>query len=281
MIRVIPLFSGSVTAFMRIEVKFSTTLTVKTGTLNIDILDWVTVIGDVTLKKENVFEARLAFGYDERDGEGVFRGAGALRVIPAGFGLDVSLGGLDERGAVLGLKIDSPVAIPLGSTGLGLKAIGGDFAYNFIARLDYKGSPVPSPNAANYVDWAANASAMEKWKPGPRNLTAVGVGVRTDIVTVADQGRLIKLTDAGLAQISTLRKLKFLTLSGRFTQRGLESLKRLTSLERKTWRVQRRSDSEAMAKFAAPLTALRSPPPVMPASQVAHTGEMTLWPPTP
>jgi len=196
-----PFFKGSCSAFMRIEVQIAKKLIEKIGTLNIDIREWITVIGDLKISKEKLFEARLAFGYDESSGHGVFMGAGALKIIPAGFGVDLLLGGLDDRGAVVGLKIESPVAIPLGTTGLGLKAIGGDFAYNFVARLDYAGQPIPNPTAANYVDWAAN-TGIDKWKPGPVDITAVGVGIRCDIVTMADQGRAIRLKDAGVAVLT-------------------------------------------------------------------------------
>lgn len=195
-------FKGATTAFMRILVKVAKKLKAAPQAFKIDILDWITVIGEVFLGKKDLFEARLGFGYDESGGVGVFSGRGALKVIPAGFAIDLILGGLSDRGAMVGLKVESPVAIPLGATMLGIKALGGDFAYNFVARLEDNGVAVVNPAAKDYVHWAVLGASADRWKAGPTDETAVGVGIRCDLVTLFDQGRVLKLIDAGVAVLT-------------------------------------------------------------------------------
>ena len=134
----VKLFKGVESAFMRIEVVVSKDVDLSSGSPPINIVDWHTVVGDLQLKKKDVFEANVALGYDN----GTWLGRGALKILPAGFGLDIFVGGINERGAMIGFDADFPAPIPLGSTGLGLSGIGGDFAYNFIARLESGGVPI-------------------------------------------------------------------------------------------------------------------------------------------
>ncbi len=154
--------------------------------------------GRSKISKANVFYANLGFGYDK----GTWLGRGAVKILPAGFGLDIYLGGLSDRGAMIGLSIDLPAAIPLGATGLGLKGMGGDFAYNFIARLEEAGLPVASPTAKHYVTWARNTEVLDRWQAGPIDQTAVGVGVNTDLVTLPDNGRVLTLEPIGVAVLT-------------------------------------------------------------------------------
>lgn len=103
---------------------------------------------------------------------------------------------------VLGLDAEVPkgTALPLGPTGLGLRGIGGDFAYNFVARLEKNGNPIPQPSAKDYVAWARDsATALDRWKPGPIDKTAVGVGIRAVICTMADMGFVFELDPIGFS----------------------------------------------------------------------------------
>jgi len=194
----VPLFKGVESVFMRVEVTVSTDIDLLSGDWPIEIVDWHTIIGDLKISKKNVFSANLGFGYDD----GVWLGRGAIKILPAGFGLDVYLGGLSDRGAMIGLSIDLPAPIPLGSSGLGLAGMGGDFAYNFIARLEESGIPVTDPTAKHYVDWARNVEALDRWEVGPIEQTAVGIGINTDLITLADNGHVIKLEPIGLAVLT-------------------------------------------------------------------------------
>lgn len=193
----VPLFEGVESVFMRVEVTISTDVDLTSGGRPITITQWHTLVGDLKISKKNVFEANLAIGYDK----GVWLGRGTMKVLPAGFGLDLFLGGLSDRGMMIGLDIDLPAPIPLGTTGLGLSGMGGDFAYNFVARLESAGVPLPDPNAKDYVAWARNTE-VDRWKPGPIEETAVGVGIRTDLITLADNGYVIKLEPIGLAVLT-------------------------------------------------------------------------------
>lgn len=143
------LFGGAVAPFVRIQVKVSVDNKLSPP---LKIAGWDTVVGDLQIKKEDVFTAELAFGYDE----GAWLGRGAFKIIPGGFGLDLLLGGIDERGLVVGIDVDLPNPIPLGSSGAVLTGVGGSFAYNFVPRL---GSGVPKSSGApwdvtDYVEWA-------------------------------------------------------------------------------------------------------------------------------
>src|SRR5262245_29238808 len=142
----LPLMGGAASAFMRIELDVSATVNLGGGPpLSITAMHSVT--GDLKLSQAGVFDAKVALLYDS----GIWRGRGAIRIVPAQFGLDLLLGGLSDRGAMIGIDAVLPVAIPLGPTGLGLKAIGGDFAYNFVPNL---GKPASQANATDYVAWA-------------------------------------------------------------------------------------------------------------------------------
>lgn len=194
----VPLFKGVESVFMRVQVTISTDVNLQGGDPPIQIVEWHTLVGDLKISKANVFEANLGLGYDN----GVWMGRGALKVVPAGFGLDLYLGGLSDRGAMIGLSIDLPAPIPLGPTGLGLSGMGGDFAYNFIARLEKNGLPVTDPAAKDYVTWARDTEPLNRWKSGPIDETAVGVGINSDLVTMADNGLLVKLEPIGLAVLT-------------------------------------------------------------------------------
>ncbi|MHC3993870.1 hypothetical protein ACXWTF_03520 [Thiomicrolovo sp. ZZH C-3] len=193
----IPLFKGMESVFMRVEVIISTDVDLMSGGSPITIIEWITVMGDLKIRKKKVFNAQLGLGYDD----GVWMGHGALKIEPAGFGLDLFLGGLSDRGVMIGLDVDLPAPVPLGSTGLGLAGMGGDFAYNFIARLEKNGLPVTDPAANDYVRWAKNKE-LDRWQAGPIDQTAVGVGIRTDLVTLADNGYVLKLEPIGLAVLT-------------------------------------------------------------------------------
>ena len=189
----VKLWKKAASAFMRIEVVISKDIDLS-AQFPITIVDWNTVIGDLKISKKNVFEAQLAFGFDGN----TWLGRGALKLLPAGFGLDVFLGGLNDRGAMVGLDIDLPAPVPLGSTGLCLTGMGGDFAYNFVPRLEKLGIPVEEPTAADYVSWAMNDEA-DRWDAGPIDETAVGVAIRTDLATIFDNGWSLSLAPVGLA----------------------------------------------------------------------------------
>ena len=194
----VPLFKGVESVFMRVEVTASTDIDLMTGDFPIAIVDWITVIGDLKISKKNVFSAQLGLGYDD----GVWMGRGAVKIEPAGFGLDLYLGGLSDRGVMIGLAIDLPAPIPLGSSGLGLSGMGGDFAYNFIARLEKAGLPVTDPAADDYVTWARDVEVLNRWETGPIDQTVVGVGINTDLVTLMDNGYVLKLAPIGLAVLT-------------------------------------------------------------------------------
>jgi hypothetical protein len=190
----IPLFKYIESVFMRIELTISTEVDIQNFDPPIEIIDWHTIIGDLKISKKNVFFANLGFGYNND----TWLGRGAVKIIPAGFGLDLYLGGWSQQGVMIGFTMDYPVALPLGSTGLGIKGVGGDFAYNFIPLLEDSGVEVPNPTAEDYITWARDDEPINRWQEGPIEDTSVGVGISADLVTLADQGKALKLEPIGL-----------------------------------------------------------------------------------
>jgi hypothetical protein len=188
-------FEG-ITPFMRLEVEVARSeIDITFSSAPIKIKEWLTVIGDLRIEKKSMFDGELGFGYDN----GAWLGQGSLKLLPIKVGAAI-YGGISDRGMVLGLDAEIPpgAAIPLGPTGLALRGIGGDFAYNFIARLESSGAPVTNPSAKDYVAWARNHNP-DRWMAGPIDKTAVGVGIRTVLCTIADQGFVFELNPIGFA----------------------------------------------------------------------------------
>lgn len=216
--------SSAVTPFMRVEVVISRSDVHLTGDgPPIRIKEWRTVIGDLAINRDkgsgekpvtgsssSVIEGSLGFGY-EHD---AWLGEGSLKLGVAPMRLGAAIyGGISDRGMVLGLDAEFPRAgaIPLGPTGLGLRGFGGDFAYNFVPRLENAGIPIVSPTAFDYVTWARDRTSIDRWKAGPIDKTAVGIGVRTVLCTMVDQGYVFELNPVGFA---------FLTPGGAFILGG-------------------------------------------------------------
>jgi hypothetical protein len=210
---------------MRVEVVISCADVHLTGDgPPIRIKEWRTVIGDLAINRDKgsgdkeikggsskAIEGSLGFGF-EHD---AWLGEGSLKVGVAPMRLGAAIyGGISDRGMVLGLDAEVPPggAIPLGPTGLGLRGFGGDFAYNFVARLEKPdGTLIANPTAFDYVTWSRDRQSIQRWKAGPIDKTAVGIGVRTVLCTIADQGYVFELNPIGFS---------FLTPGGAFILGG-------------------------------------------------------------
>lgn len=216
--------SDAVTPFMRVEVVISRGDIHLTGDgPPIRVKEWRTVLGDLAINRDKgsgekavsgssskVVEGSLGFGYEQ----GAWMGEGSLKVGVAPMRLGAAIyGGISDRGMILGLDAEFPRAgaIPLGPTGLGLRGFGGDLAYNFVARLENAGIPITNPSAFDCVTWARGGPGIDRWKPGPIDKTAVGIGVRTILCTIVDQGFVFELNPIGFA---------FLTPGGAFILGG-------------------------------------------------------------
>lgn len=185
-------FKKTVSPFVRIQVVISRTVAPDLQP-PIRILDWQTVVGDLKIEKAKVFVGELGFGFD-RDH---WLGRGTLKIEPAGFGLDIMLGGLNDRGLMLGIDLRLPVPIPLGPTGVALIGVGGDFAYNFRPDLGLGGPDPIDPTAADYVRWARDHE-LDHWEAAPIDRSAVGIGIRAGLGDVASNGFLFRLDPIGL-----------------------------------------------------------------------------------
>lgn len=189
------LFDGAVQPFVRVQLKVSFDLDYTLEDWPLKVLEWQTVVGDLQFEKKNVFKGEIGFGWDD----GTWLGRGAFKVLPAKFGLDVHLGGLDDRGLMLGLGIDLPSPIPLGSTGVVLIGLGGDFAYNFVPRLN-DGVAKASYDAMDYVKWSRDKE-LDTWTKGPPDKSAVGLRARAKVGDLASMGKLVQV-EAGIAVIT-------------------------------------------------------------------------------
>ncbi|MGD2091977.1 MAG: hypothetical protein PVH61_37740 [Candidatus Aminicenantes bacterium] len=190
------LFKDAITsAFTRIEVIISRDVDFTLSSFPIDIKEWRTIIADISFGKKNVFDAALTLGYDN----GVWLGGGKVKILPAGFGLDVfSSQGINDQGGVFEIDTDFSAPIPLGSTGVYLEGIVGELAFNFIPRLENEGVPVARPTAEHYTAWAFNHET-DRWKFGPIEETASGIAIGADL---ADKTRSMRLEPAGLAVLT-------------------------------------------------------------------------------
>jgi hypothetical protein len=193
------IFGGAIAPFIRLQVKVSKTVnTALEPSLTID--EWQTVVGDLQIKQEGVFTAELAFGYDQE----AWLGRGAFKVLPAGFGLDLLLGGLNKRGLMVGIDGHLPSPIPLGSSGAVLTGVGGDFAYNFIPRLN-KGAWQATPwDARDYVKWARDDEhkGPDRWVQNEAGEHAVGIGLHGAFGDLPTLGWMLSLDPIGLALLT-------------------------------------------------------------------------------
>ncbi len=199
------LIKGLQSVFMRLEFVVSRTDPIR-------ILEWLTIMGEITIGNEGLidkpsdrlFIAKMGIGYDH----GRWVGRGVLKVLPPfGWGMDVFLGGLEQDRMLIGLGIggrSSNVPIPLGATGLGFSYFGGDFALNYKPNLNFTDDPKKkdvTPNAVDYVKWA-RGTELDRWdlkNPVPINETAIGLGVRCKMVDITTSGMVMEIDPLGLA----------------------------------------------------------------------------------
>lgn len=202
---------GRFSPFVRIEIRLLTTQ------LGVDaVTTFIAELKFVESEATPVTEVRMGLGYDGL----VFSGRGMARVTPIGFGLDIFLGGVSDRGIMLGIDVFLPVPVLLGSSGLGLSGIGGDYAHNFKPRLESgleaegtklnleTGDTPPeepveavrNPTAIHYIQWARNPDeALDRWVEAPPDETAIGIGVRAYVSDVPSSGNVLQIGSAGFA----------------------------------------------------------------------------------
>ncbi|MFJ7765853.1 hypothetical protein [Bacillus toyonensis] len=183
---------GGISPFMRIEVVISRYVTGSNSPIGIK--NWKSVAGDIKIEKENMTEGNIGFTYENN----MLSGKGSLKLVPIQVAAGI-YGGITTSGMVIGIDAKWPegAVIPLGPSGLGLRGLGGEFAYNFVANLQNSNA-----SAKDYVDWARMPNDIRRWKPGPINSTTVGVGVNTVLCTIADQGFVFELDPIGFAFLS-------------------------------------------------------------------------------
>ncbi|MCO6478091.1 MAG: hypothetical protein J5I94_15785 [Phaeodactylibacter sp.] len=199
------LAKGNFQPFMRIEASFP-----------LDVLglpEVRTFIADLKIKDPEstpVTEMKMGLGYDGL----VFSGLGGARLLPVGFGFEIFLGGVSDRGIMLGIDVFLPAPIPLGPTGFGLNGLGGDYAHNFKPRLDFisaEEEPILSveedpestevPAAVRYVQWARSED-LDRWVAADLNETTVGIGLRAYFCDVPSTGTIILLDPLGFSVLT-------------------------------------------------------------------------------
>ena len=208
------LLKGAVSPFVRTEVRVAKT--------NPGIEAVETFIAELAMKETEtvpVTEVHIGLGFDGL----IFSGRGGARVTPIGFGLDVFLGGVSDRGIMIGIDVFLPAAIPLGPIPFGLNGIGGDYAHNFRPRieagLEAEGpklnletgeggeeasvEQIENPTATHYLQWARNPDdALDRWVEAPEGETAIGIGLRAFFVDCATNGALVRIEPLGFAVLT-------------------------------------------------------------------------------
>jgi hypothetical protein len=104
---------------------------------------------------------------------------------------------------MVGIDLHLPAPIPLGNSGAVLIGVGGDFAYNFVPRLNHGAPKTPAApwDATDYVAWAKD-EAIDRWQPGPPDKTAVGVGIHAGFGDITTLGWMMQLDPIGLAVLT-------------------------------------------------------------------------------
>jgi len=143
------------------------------------------------------FDVKIGGGYDETTTPPYVVARVVLRMKSLGITFDAFIGGISKDGFELTLG-ELPVCIPLGSTGLAISGITGTYASNFFPRL---GSPPPAnPTAKTFLEWSRNQSSqLDAW--GPKS-GAEGIGLACTLITLADQGKLLRFKKAGFLLVS-------------------------------------------------------------------------------
>jgi hypothetical protein len=143
------------------------------------------------------FDVKIGGGYDETTTPPYEVARVVLRMKGLGITFDAFIGGMSKDGFELTLG-ELPVCIPLGSTGLAISGITGTYANNFFPRL---GTPPPkNPSAKNFLEWSRNQSnQLDAWVP---TLGAEGIGLACTLITLADQGKLLRFKKAGFLLVS-------------------------------------------------------------------------------
>lgn len=161
----------------------------------VTIKQWNAVACDLHLGQNPITETVLALAYVD----GQWSGRGKLQFKYWGFGLDVFLGGLTDRGAMIGIGVNSmPAPVPLGMTGLALRSTYGELAYNFKPRLFNR---TTNPTAMDYALWAG-ATGSDRWEAAAPSETTIGVGVACGIGTLFDNGFMLALAPVGFCVLA-------------------------------------------------------------------------------
>jgi|GEM_PF-3692519 len=161
---------------------------------------------EIDLSEKDRYEIRLGYAQDKSI-------ANQSRIVLVGikwsdpkFSLLGILGSSDRGGILIDVKAESPIAIPLATTGLGLKGIGLIYGKRFAPLLSGSGDAMErleTADAKAYVDWAL------RYREGPGLKTWVAVkedislyGISALIVDMGSSGGFIRIQDLGLAYIS-------------------------------------------------------------------------------
>ncbi|EJN23812.1 hypothetical protein PMI36_02569 [Pseudomonas sp. GM79] len=118
------------------------------------------------------------------------------------FGL---LGKTNQGGLLIDVQGESPVAIPLGATGVGLKGIGLLYGEHFAPALDgaVAGNAMEhlaKADAGSYADWAENPKDLHTWLAVPEDIRVYGISAL--LVDMASGGKLVQMKQYGLANVS-------------------------------------------------------------------------------
>ncbi|APV39842.1 hypothetical protein PFAS1_10970 [Pseudomonas frederiksbergensis] len=160
---------------------------------------------ELNLRKEKSYEIRLGYAQDDSIQT-------QSRIVLVGvkweeprFGVLGLLGKTNKGGLLIDLQGESPIAIPLGATGFGLKGIGILYGEHFAPRLDgaVAGNALEhlaKADAGSYADWAQSAKDLSTWLAVPEDIRLYGVSAL--LADMATGGKLVELRRYGLTYLS-------------------------------------------------------------------------------
>jgi len=155
-------------------------------------------------KKEN-YDIRLGYAQDDSI-------ANQSRIVLVGvdwknpqFRLLGLLGQTDKGGILIDVQGESPVAVPLGATGFGLKGVGLLYGEHFAPMVSgaVAGNAMEklaSADAGAYADWAQSAKQLNTWIAVPDDINVYGISAT--MVDMGSSGQLVRLEQYGIAYLT-------------------------------------------------------------------------------
>ena len=161
-------------------------------------------IAEIQFKKEGAYEGIIGYRVDNEKGFEAGRGSVTVQNL---FRLDLFLAGLTEDGFVAQFAVETgkklAVAIPIGTTGFAVQGFSGHFAHKYEPSLELE--EIENVTPTELSEWVENThdNPLTAWRPATSQRgTSGGAGLFCDVVTLADNGYLVKIARVGFGYLT-------------------------------------------------------------------------------